>query len=428
MDLYTQLYTMLKNQPEKTASHMAQKSIEVVPPKQAVIYKLSQTKNWYCRIKYVDQAGYWKGSTGTSDLEKAKIKAIELNLMINSSNSEISQLFRNHKATVEAVAKEFLKKDTINKNDQTIIQNHIIHRLGKLIFSKLKYSDIEEYSKSCNIKSDSTFANHTATLSKLFRFALQNEYIKSIDHLSLDKKEFKKNFSKKETSIITPEEWDTLFRYGRKWKANTKKIKVYEIRHKLFVLIQFLLFTGIRPGNESEELQYKDIEFFRYKEKIVGFVDIRKGKMKDIKPRRIPINEDAATVLFLELHFQCFYDLSQVLNIKDDVERMNKLLKLNPERKFFYVDNKRPEYARNFSRLINFLRDENKISKDKNFILYSFRHTYITNELYKKNDIYEIAKHCGTSVAMIEKFYSKYETMINAKKVFESGFNFYEVE
>ena len=90
---------MLKNQPEKTASHMAQKSIEVVPPKQAVIYKLSQTKNWYCRIKYVDQAGYWKGSTGTSDLEKAKIKAIELNLMINSSNSEISQLFRNHKAT-----------------------------------------------------------------------------------------------------------------------------------------------------------------------------------------------------------------------------------------------------------------------------------------------------------------------------------------
>ncbi len=428
MDLYTQLYTMLKNQPTKPASTMSRKSIEVVPPKQAVLYRLSQSKNWYCRVKYADQSGYWKGSTGTSDLEKAKIKAIELNLMINSSNSEISQLFRNHKATVEAVAKEFLKKDTINKNDRTIIQNHIIPRLGKLIFSKLKYSDIEEYIKSCNIKSDSTFANHTATLSKLFRFALQNEYIKSIDHLSLDKKEFKKNFSKKETDIVTPEEWDTIFKYGTKWKANTKKIKVYEIRHKLFVLIQFLLFTGIRPGNESEELQYKDIDFFNYKGKIVGFVDIKKGKMKDIKPRRIPINEDAAMLLFLELHFQCFEDLPKVSRIKDDVERMNKLLKLNPERKFFYVGEKRPEYARNFSRLINFLREGNKISKDKNFILYSFRHTYITNELYKKNDIYEIAKHCGTSVAMIEKFYSKYETMINAKKVFESGFNFYKVE
>tara|TARA_R110000851_G_scaffold3200_5_gene12999 strand:- start:4451 stop:5710 length:1260 start_codon:yes stop_codon:yes gene_type:complete len=419
---------MLKNQPEKTASHMAQKSIEVVPPKQAVIYKLSQTKNWYCRIKYVDQAGYWKGSTGTSDLEKAKIKAIELNLMINSSNSEISQLFRNHKATVEAVAKEFLKKDTINKNDRTIVESYIIPRIGKLIFSKLKYSDIEQYIKSCNIKSDSTFANHTATLSKLFRFAVQNEYIKSTDHLSPDKKEFKKNFSKKETDIVTPEEWDTIFKHGKKWQSANNKIKVYEIRHKLFVLIQFLLFTGIRPGNESEELQYKDIEFFKYKEKIVGFVDIKKGKMKDIKPRRIPINEDAAMLLFLELHFQCFEDLTKVSKIKNDIDRMNKLLKLNPERKIFYVGEKRPEYARNFSRLINFLRDEGKISKDKNFILYSFRHTYITNELYKKNDIYEIAKHCGTSVAMIEKFYSKYETMINAKKVFESGFNFYEVE
>lgn len=428
MDLYTQLYTMLKNQPEKPASTMGDNSIEVVPPKQAVLYKLRQTKNWYCRVKYADQPGYWKGSTGTSDLEKAKIKAIELNLMINSSNGDISKLFRNHKAKVEAVAKEFLKKDTINKNDRTIVENYIIPRLGKLIFSKLKYSDIEQYIKSCNVKSDSTFANHTATLSKLFRFAVQNEYIKTTDHLSLDKKEFKKNFSKKETDIVTPEEWDTIFSYGVKWKANTKKIKVYEIRHKLFVLIQFLLFTGIRPGNESEELQYKDIEFFNYKGKVVGFVDIKKGKMKDIKPRRIPINEDAAILLFLELHFQSFEDLPKVLEIKNDVDRFNKILKLHPERKIFYVGEKRPEYARNFSRLINFLRKENKISKDKNFILYSFRHTYITNELYKKNDIYEIAKHCGTSVAMIEKFYSKYETMINAKKVFESGFNFYKVE
>jgi integrase len=419
---------MLKNQPEKPASMNDAKSIEVVPPKQAVLYRLRQTKNWYCRIKYADQSGYWKGSTGTSDLEKAKIKAIELNLMINSSNGDISKLFRNHKAKVEAVAKEFLKKDTINKNDKTITENHIIPKLGKLVFSKLRYNDIEEYIKSCNIKSESTFANHTATLSKLFRFAVQNEYIESTNHLSLDKKEFKKNFSKKETDIVTPEEWDTIFEHGKKWKSDTKKIKVYEIRHKLFVLIQFLLFTGIRPGNESEELQYKDIEFFKYKDKIVGFVDIKKGKMKDIKPRRIPINEDTAMLLYLELHFQCFEDLPKVSEIENDIDRMNKLLKLNPERKIFYTGEKRPEYARNFSRLINFLRDEGKISKDKNFILYSFRHTYITNELYKKNDIYEIAKHCGTSVAMIEKFYSKYETMINAKKVFESGFNFYKVE
>jgi len=394
---------------------MAQKSIEVVPPKQAVIYKLSQTKNWYCRIKYVDQAGYWKGTTGTPDIEKAKIKAIELNLMINSSNNEISQLFRNHKATVEAVAKEFLKKDTINKNDKTIVENYIIPKIGKQVFSKLKYSDIEEYIKSCNIKSESTFANHKATLSKLFRFAVQNEFIESTEHLSLDKKEFKNNFLKKETDVITPSEYKNMMVMKNQgpFIFNVRKEKSKQIRTRLMSMIFIILSTGIRPGNEIEEIEFRDLRFEEHKEKLVGFLKIRSGKVSKKHQREIPLNNIAAE------------KFAAMIGPKSkDPKYLNELIKQSPNHRPFYVDGKRPEYARNFSRFVDICKGNKAIAEEKNITLYSFRHSYITTQLKQKRDIYALAKYCGTSVKMIEDFYSKYKSVIESESIFDQPFTF----
>lgn len=39
-------------------------------------------------------------------------------------------------------------------------------------------------------------------------------------------------------------------------------------------------------------------------------------------------------------------------------------------------------------------------------VIYSLRHTYITFRLQKGVDVYQLATNCGTSVAMIEKYYS----------------------
>jgi len=39
--------------------------------------------------------------------------------------------------------------------------------------------------------------------------------------------------------------------------------------------------------------------------------------------------------------------------------------------------------------------------------LYSLRHTYATNELLGGTDIHTLAKQMGTSVAMLERHYSK---------------------
>jgi len=47
--------------------------------------------------------------------------------------------------------------------------------------------------------------------------------------------------------------------------------------------------------------------------------------------------------------------------------------------------------------------------------LYSLRHTYATNELIAGTDIHILAKQMGTSVAMLERYYSKLTAMLAAE-------------
>ena len=49
--------------------------------------------------------------------------------------------------------------------------------------------------------------------------------------------------------------------------------------------------------------------------------------------------------------------------------------------------------------------------------LYSFRHTYATNKLLTGTDIYTLAKQMGTSVAILERHYSKLSPLLAASKL-----------
>jgi len=49
--------------------------------------------------------------------------------------------------------------------------------------------------------------------------------------------------------------------------------------------------------------------------------------------------------------------------------------------------------------------------------LYSLRHTYATLELLAGTDIHTLARQMGTSVLMLERFYSKVSAVVVAKKL-----------
>jgi integrase len=61
-----------------------------------------------------------------------------------------------------------------------------------------------------------------------------------------------------------------------------------------------------------------------------------------------------------------------------------------------------PEFAKPFDQYMKYLA-----IKDKEHTLYSFRHAYITRALLREDGIPKgvIAKQCGTSEEMIEKYY-----------------------
>ena len=192
---------------------------------------------------------------------------------------------------------------------------------------------------------------------------------------------------------------------------NVRKEKSKRIRVKLMGMIFIIVSTGIRPGNEIEEIEYRDIRFTSHNGKLVSYLKIRSGKVSKKHQREIPLNE-VTTRRFA----------SMVHNKKTKAEELNKIIKENPNEKFFYIDGKRPEYARNFSRFVDICKSNKAIAEEKNITLYSFRHSYITTQLKQKRDIYALAKYCGTSVKMIEDFYSKYKSVIESESVFDQPF------
>ena len=63
------------------------------------------------------------------------------------------------------------------------------------------------------------------------------------------------------------------------------------------------------------------------------------------------------------------------------------------------------DFREGFNNLLRIARAEIDADKKKH-TLYCLRHFYITERLREGIPIYEIASNCGTSVSMIEKYYS----------------------
>ena len=62
------------------------------------------------------------------------------------------------------------------------------------------------------------------------------------------------------------------------------------------------------------------------------------------------------------------YEAKVVDDAGNEADRGNALLNMHPDRKFFYVQGRRPEFARNFGRYIQHLKSINRLSEEKKLI------------------------------------------------------------
>jgi len=175
---------------------------------------------------------------------------------------------------------------------------------------------------------------------------------------------------------------------------DSKNYKTREIRNLLKYYAHFLSGTGARPGEEVVNLKYGDIQLETLKGKRAWTANITKGKVSDRKgARKIILSDRAVDALNCVVSY-C--DLYKNMTLKQVIEKY-------PSQLIFlasYRDSS-PEFGKPFEQYMAYLKFEGK-----KHTLYSLRHTYITHTLLLgKMPRRAIAKQCGTSEDMIEKYY-----------------------
>ncbi|MGE5478134.1 MAG: tyrosine-type recombinase/integrase [Bacteroidales bacterium] len=185
------------------------------------------------------------------------------------------------------------------------------------------------------------------------------------------------------TSFMRRKEWLEVGKHG-----NDPRLIRYRVMLRAYVL--FLANTGLRVG-EARNLKWSDVVFATNAsgEEIVRvFVH---GTHSKVKKRREVIGLSGAAMGLKRL-------LESRKAADDHVGKED-----------YIWCNEVGEVIADFREGFNTLIRAAGVEFDSNGVkmtLYSLRHTYITYRLQEGVGVYDIATNCGTSVAMIEKYYS----------------------
>lgn len=370
------------------------------------IYKLKQSKNWYLRFRKNGQE--FRKSLKTSDQLKATRKAY---FIAEASNENVeTEYLSKPSQTLSTICRNVLKKlerEVINTESENTKKNrnkdylrykNIYNDLCK-DFGKTDIKDFDHtcinifYSKFNNRISSTQLSYMNLAMRYIFKFSEDNRLIKSKPDIPKVKK--------KKTERGTDFNENDYKRIINHFKSkNLKKGIASENRFLLEKVFRFITETGVRTGEEVTNIQYQDIKIDNINNKKYWTLKINAGKRAETDnfKRTIVISDEAMKVVKEIID----YKFENNSDIKSDSYYINHL----KNNKNTYVFRRKNGVTPDFSTLFNNFRKEiSDDLKEKDIVLYSCRHTYITNKLKMKANRNVIAKHCGTSIAMIEKHY-----------------------
>ncbi|HHX8664936.1 TPA: hypothetical protein ACVO37_004666 [Vibrio alginolyticus] len=371
------------------------------------IYKQKQSKNFYVYMRTDD--GEFRRSLRTDDKEEATTKAYHYHFSYKNNLSV--EVFEQAKSSVSKICDALIEKfnshveQTGNKKSQQAAHAAILEKEIKPSFSKLKVKqlDVQEMRKVIDTANSKTkLANYRKCFKHIFDYAVENRLMKSFEvpdvpSTAVEKSDPRASFSD-ELLLKIKDSFPSFIDASKGRKALT-----LEYRTILREMSSFMLLTGVRPGEEILSLNYSTLERISQNGSYAYSIKINGGKTRNYEKglRRISICSDAFSIL---------QKLARDIHNIDDVGFND--LKKNNIYAFRPSDNsKKPDFSKVFEQFV----EHSKI--DSIYTLYSFRHTYITNKLFNRTDIYLLAKHCGTSIAMIEQYYDKLETTLRATEL-----------
>lgn len=412
--------------------------------KKVSLYKRGRSNRWQAAIKLKN--GKWERfSTGTEDEAEARDKALKLyygaEAKAENKLPQSTRKFRNvAKYAIDRMQTELdggsgkvTYKDYIR-----VIDNYLIPFFGKYDIANVNVKLLHHYTdwrdakmgleieqralnkskvltkqltqakiaKQIPLKKfkakQSTINTHNSAINRVFDEALVHGWITE----SIKPKLLNKGTKSESRGAFTNEEWQFICFNMWDWSQIGHRQETRELREVMFDYVSFLGHTGVRAGTEAYNLKWKNLSLFGSGNKdtldyLAVNVDGKRGKRELIardvvKAHLERIIEYNPRIKHTTVESAIKAKLDEYVFVNRSGERVST------------------DALRGAFRL--FLEHHNmRVGADgKNRSLYSLRHTYATSALASGRDIHKLAVQMGTSVEMLEKFYSKVSARLNA--------------
>ncbi|MFA9385785.1 MAG: tyrosine-type recombinase/integrase [Vibrio cyclitrophicus] len=374
------------------------------------IYKQARSKNWSIRLRVGSgsNATEFVRSLKTPDEDKATQKAwsyffaqkdkLSPDLFIKKPRSKVTYLVKELISILEQKSKK------INKDYVRVLSNEIVIELGTKSIEDVDRADLRNY-LSKYAKSMTQLRVRKTALKHLFDLAVEHKLIKEyqipkIPNIEVSSQEVRSMFTDEHLELFNSK-FDSFIASSR--KLVTKR---YRVLFKEYMT--FLLETGVRAGEEALNIKLSDVKY--YQDKKLYTIRITKGKIhskSNSSYREIPIAPTTSLTIANILSVIHGIDIS----LKDAIK-----LKSHSDLFIFRLPevSARPQFEKVFEQLC---RHCNLHYKSYNYSLYSYRHTYITRKLVEGVDAYLLATHCGTSVEMLQRNYSKLTSVMRSTEL-----------
>lgn len=387
---------------------------------------------WQTRIKIGKGSGSWKRfSTGESDANKAgeiacerysELKTMEkygVNPSPKSFKHVADLAVKEMELEIETGSGKVIYEDYIRAIKKYLVP--FFHSKKRLSIDSIEHNELLEFDSYRitmlgQLPSKSLISAHNAALRRMFDIAVRHKWMKKEDVpvLTNKGKEIPKQAPR---PYFRKHELKDLFEFLRKgcWTGRTEKIR--QIRTVLYHYARLVFYTGIRPGTECNGIRFCDIETFTNNDEI-SYLALR----VDGKTGERIVSADIMVKNIVDSIVQYHHAFS---HIDHDHEQFGVTYKYETA-KIFEIESTKDvplNFSKPFKRALNecgLLYDQMGNQRT----LYSLRHSFATSILLDKGtNIHLLAKHMGTSTAMIDKFYSHVQSKNKADKlVITTGF------
>jgi len=371
---------------------------------EVVLYRRADTTAWQCRYR-LKEHGWVRRSTRTANVEIATEKACEwYDEARYRQRMGLAPEVKRFK-DVALLTLQDMRRDIAAGTGKRIyvdycraIEQYFIPFFGNTYLANITHSDVEAFEAWRNqqlgrIPATSTLLTYAAAWARINAVAVQRGWISA--NTPVPKLTVNNGKRAQSRPAFREDEVGKIRAFLKTWSMQAKQGKTAEMRLMLHDYVELLLFTGMRHGTEAMRVEWRHCEWYTDTANIRYLRIWVSGKTGE---RWLIAKHDCVAVLerIAQRDTVCVgMTLDQVF-----AARIPKLL-------FRFSTGEQPYH---FNRVFERMLKETELLTDANGqhrTLYSLRHTYVTMELRTGTDIHTLARQMGTSVLMLERFYSK---------------------